>query len=150
MFILRSGEHKKGEVKGMSKSVPWSDKAWVEGPVPVKEKEWKKEEKKEGVQQVAWKRYYSKFMLFWAVAAYLWLVIQAYELYSSKDATGLSLAAFIFYIFGSCVWFTYGTFVLPERNLAIMISSITSFTLGSVIIAGIVLYKNGPPKKETT
>jgi uncharacterized protein with PQ loop repeat len=96
-----------------------------------------------------WKKYYTHWMTLWAVIAHSWLVIQATELYRSKDANGLSLAAFIFLSFSGVIWFIYGTFVIEPRSRILMISGAVSFILAVINIVGIALYqKDGDDQSE--
>ena len=88
-----------------------------------------------------WKRKYSQFMLIWAVISHVWLLIQAIEIYITKNVEGVSLPAFILLLCSAVIWFVYGFFVLKEKNYVISVSSGVSATLSTVVIAGIIAYK---------
>lgn len=94
--------------------------------------------------EIKWKKNYGKFMLFWAVFSHSWLVIQAVDVYSNKDSRGISLPAFIFLMVSGLIWFIYGTFALNVRNYVIMISSTVSLIVASILLVGIIMYKDGP------
>lgn len=87
-----------------------------------------------------WKVYYSRFMVGWAVVAHTALLLQSVEIYRTKNASGVSLPAFVVYTFSSIIWFIYGVFVLARRNYVIMVSSTLATLLGATIVVGIVLY----------
>jgi len=91
-----------------------------------------------------WKLWYAKGMLVWSVASHSFLLIQAIKIYGEKNANGVSLPAYIVYLFGAVVWFVYGMFVLERKNLAIILSAVTAFLLGTVVLIGIILYGNAP------
>lgn len=117
-----------------------------EKPFPAKGDAAKKKSgtgnKKEKVVLPLWKRYFSQAMVFLAVMFHAFGVIQATEIYTTQNASGVSLPAYIVYVFAACTWFVYGGFVLPERNTIIMASAITQFCLGVIILVGIALYRN--------
>lgn len=87
-----------------------------------------------------WKVYFAKAMVVWAVLSQIFLLLQLIKIFSEKDAAGVSLSAYIVYVFGNIVWFTYGAFVLAYRNMPIILSSVIAFILASIIIVGIILY----------
>ena len=89
---------------------------------------------------MAWRDNYKKFMLFWAVAAHSWLIVQLISVFQNEDASDLSLPAFIIYTCSSLIWFTYGAFVLEERNYTLMISGTVSGILGVTTLAAIAKY----------
>lgn len=90
---------------------------------------------------VAWKENYSKFMVFWSIISHSWLLIQAITIFVNKDASGVSLPAFILLFVSSLVWLFYSLKVLPKRNLPIILSSLVSILFGSVLLVGIIMYK---------
>ena len=92
-----------------------------------------------------WKLYYAKGMIGWAVLSHTFLLIQAIEIYTNENASGVSLAAYIVYLVGAVIWGVYGAFVLTRRNIVIVVSSVTAFLLGTVVLIGIILYGNRPP-----
>jgi uncharacterized protein with PQ loop repeat len=79
-------------------------------------------------------------MQVWAVLAFAWLVIQAVEVHSKQNASGLSLAAFILYIFSSVLWYIYGKYAQDHVDKVVVISSVMAFVLGTVVLVGIILY----------
>jgi uncharacterized protein with PQ loop repeat len=104
---------------------------------------------KELFGEIRWKTYYSQFMLFWAVVSHVWLLIQAIEIFQTKEARGISLPAFIVLLFGSVFWFIYGFFVLPGHNKVIVISAVVSFVLGLVVLAGIIMYGGNQSERNS-
>jgi uncharacterized protein with PQ loop repeat len=88
-----------------------------------------------------WKENYSKFMVFWSVASHSWLLIQAITIFINKDASGVSLPAFILLSISSLIWLFYSLKVLPKRNLPIILSSVVSILFGIVLLVGIIMYK---------
>lgn len=97
-------------------------------------------------QPAKWKRYYSKAMIIWAVVAHTFLLLQAIKIYSEQNASGVSLPAYIVYECGAIIWFIYGMVVLEERNYAIIASAVTAFTMGMIVLVGIILYGGETPK----
>ncbi len=95
-----------------------------------------------------WKYYYARFMLLWAVTSHAFGLIQAIEIYQSKNASGVSLAAWSVYIASSIIWIIYGAAVLARRNLVIVTSSSIGVTLGTIIVIGIILYGNNPSSTD--
>lgn len=95
---------------------------------------------KDGRPVPKWKLYYARAMIPLAILFHAFGAIQAYEIYSSQNASGVSLAAYVVYVISAMTWFCYGAFVLVRRNLIIMLSSMTAFTLGVIILVGIILY----------
>lgn len=89
-----------------------------------------------------WKLWYAKGMLGWAVISHTFLLLQAIKIYSEKNASGVSLPAYILYLVGAIVWIVYGAFVLQRRNLVIVLSSSIAFLGGLTILIGIILYGN--------
>lgn len=87
-----------------------------------------------------WRDYYSKAMIIWAVVAHVFLLLQAIKIYSDQNATGVSLPAYVVYECGAVIWFTYGMFVLEKRNPAIITSAVTAFTLGMIVLVGVIIY----------
>jgi uncharacterized protein with PQ loop repeat len=85
----------------------------------------------------AWKSYYLKFMMVWAIIGHTWLLLQAIEVYQTENAEGLSQSAFVILMISGLLWFTYGYFALPVRNYVIATSSSISTILTLVIIIGI-------------
>ena len=79
-------------------------------------------------------------MIFWAIASNVFLLLQLIKIYQDKDASGVSLAAYIVYVFGSAVWIIYGAAVLAHKNWVIVINSSIAITLAIIIVAGIALY----------
>jgi uncharacterized protein with PQ loop repeat len=98
--------------------------------------------------EIKWKVGYGKFMLFWAVLSHSWLVIQAVDVYYNKDSRGISIPAFIFLIISGMIWFIYGAFAMTVRNNVIVVSSIVSFIVASVLLVGIIMYKDGPDEED--
>jgi len=88
----------------------------------------------------SWRYYYEKCMYAWAVLAHSWVLVQIITIFRSKNASGLSLAAWIIFCVSSIVWIIYGAFVMKVRNYVIITSSSTALILGIIILVGIVLY----------
>jgi uncharacterized protein with PQ loop repeat len=62
---------------------------------------------------------------------------QLYEIWSSKDAEGVSLATWLSFLLFSAVWFVYG-FLHKEKPVIIMNSILV--VLQSIIVSGIIIY----------
>lgn len=88
-----------------------------------------------------WKHHYSKFMIVWSILSQTWLLIQTINIYVDKDASGVSLIAFVLLQISSVIWLVYASWVLPTLNIPIMMSSIIALTIGIALLTGIVLYK---------
>jgi uncharacterized protein with PQ loop repeat len=89
-----------------------------------------------------WKSYYQKWMYFWAIGSHTFLLLQALEIYQEKNAESVSLSAYIVYVLSSLIWLGYAALVLEPRNKVMMISAVTGFSMGIVILVGISLYKD--------
>jgi uncharacterized protein with PQ loop repeat len=87
-----------------------------------------------------WKVNYSKFMIFWAMASHVWLIVQSVKIYRNQNAAGVSLPAFMILLTSSIVWLIYGAFVLERRNKVIVISSSVSMLLGIPVLVAILKY----------
>ncbi len=87
-----------------------------------------------------WKVWFTKYMMVWAIVSQVFLLLQVIKIFQEKDAAGVSLAAYIVYIFGSAMWIIYGAWVLEERNLVIVVSSSLALALAAIIVVGVILY----------
>lgn len=92
-----------------------------------------------------WKLWYAKAMLAWVVLGKAFLVIQAVEIFTSKNAAGVSLAAYIVYIIGSVIWLIYGAMVLQRKNLVIVVSAATAIVMGVIVLIGVIMYGDAEP-----
>lgn len=91
-----------------------------------------------------WKLWYAKGMLVWAAVSQVFLLLQAIKIFGEQNASGVSLLAYIIYVFGSIVWFVYGAFVLSRRNLVIVTSSVIATILGIIVLTGVIIYGDKP------
>jgi uncharacterized protein with PQ loop repeat len=62
---------------------------------------------------------------------------QAFKIWNEKTAAGISLPAFIFYIFNDIVWFIYG-YIHKEKPIMIMYT--LWFLLNVAIVSGALTY----------
>lgn len=74
---------------------------------------------------------------FFAVAAPLFEVPQAYTIFSTQSARDVSLSTWGFFTASSLVWFIYG---LRKRAKMIVLSSGLYFVVESVVVIGILRY----------
>lgn len=97
-----------------------------------------------------WKIWYARGMLGWSVVSNVFLFVQAGQIFQDKDATGVSLPAYIMYCFGTLVWIFYGAVVLTKRNLVIIVSSTIGLIGGITILVGVILYGMSQKVEETS
>lgn len=88
-----------------------------------------------------WKWFYGNVLMYvWACVSCVWLLLQSIKLYTSRNASGISLAAFVLVLLGQVIWFVYACCVLSERNYVIMLNSALSAVLTISIIVGVGIY----------
>ena len=80
---------------------------------------------------------FGRFMIFWSVLGHTFFVLQAYRIWHTKQADGVSVSAYSFYILSAMLWITYGYFALPRRNYVIVTSGIVGIALAILIIVGV-------------
>lgn len=95
----------------------------------------------DGSPVARWRVVYAKMMLPWVCISYSFIVIQAVDIYVKKDSKNVSLPAYCVYLFSSCLWWIYGFFVLPRRNLIIVLSSTIAITVTIILLTGIIIYR---------
>jgi uncharacterized protein with PQ loop repeat len=91
-----------------------------------------------------WKYYYANFMIFWAVAAHISILLSLIKIYAAQNADGVSLPAYGVSIFSNVIWLVYSGWVLKDRNPILMISHTVALSLNIVVLIGCVLYGNRP------
>lgn len=74
---------------------------------------------------------------FFAVAAPLFEIPQAYTIFSTRSAQDVSLSTWSFFTVSSLVWFIYG---LQKRAKMIVLSSGLYFFIELIVVVGILRY----------
>lgn len=74
---------------------------------------------------------------FFAVAAPLFEIPQAYTIFSTRSAQDVSLSTWGFFTVSSLVWFIYG---LQKRAKMIVLSSGLYFVIELIVVVGILRY----------
>ena len=72
-----------------------------------------------------------------AIAEPLSTIPQIIDLYSSKDAHGLSLLSWFLFFIGASIWLAYGVKI---KNIPLIISSFLWVTTELILIVGILIY----------
>ncbi len=80
---------------------------------------------------------FEKYMFFIGFAGQMVFYLQAYKIFSLKNAEGVSLVAFAFGLLSVSSWLAYGL-VLKDRVL--IISNIFAIVGALAVITGILLY----------
>ncbi len=94
-----------------------------------------------------WKKSFGTFMGIWAVISHGWLLLQAYKIFSEKDASGISAIGFSVVLLGAIFWFIYAAFVMEKQDFRMMTSSGVGFSLGIVVLIGVLKYNKKPLPK---
>ena len=87
-----------------------------------------------------WKKNFSKFMIFFACVANVWLLVQVIEIYRDGDASSISMVAFSIYTFNAIIWFTYGLLAFDHYDLGLMVYGVIAFLMGVTTIVGKAIY----------
>lgn len=87
-----------------------------------------------------WKQRFAKFMVIWSVFSHTGQVLQAYKIYNTKKAGGISLEAWIITALNYTLWLFYALFIL-DFNIVIFLSSTIGLILTSITLAGIMVYE---------
>lgn len=93
--------------------------------------------------RATWRSWADRFMIVVAAGGSGWLIIQAYHIFSTHTADGVSLLAYILALAGGVIWLLYAMYALREVNRPLLVNGITTMLACTVIIIGIVLYGNG-------
>jgi uncharacterized protein with PQ loop repeat len=96
--------------------------------------------KEKALEIPQWKQDFEKYMIIFVIFSHTFLLLQIVKIYTTKDATSLSLPAFIVYIISSCIWLFYGIFIVRPRKFPIILSSIIALIFGTIVLIGIFLY----------
>lgn len=80
---------------------------------------------------------FEKFVLLIAIIEPLSTLPQIFDLYTSKDASSLSLLSWVLFAGASVVWLVYG---LKIKSRPLIASSLLWITTELILMAGIVLY----------
>ena len=78
-----------------------------------------------------------RFMLFIAVIGPASDIPQIYQIYTTHDASGVSLLTFTFYIATAVLWLVYA---LVHHQKPLILSSLAWMTTETIIVLGILLY----------
>lgn len=74
---------------------------------------------------------------FFMIATPLFEIPQAVSIYSSKDATSVSILTWGFFFLASFVWMTYA---IREKLLPILVTSLLYLVIEAVVVIGILMY----------
>lgn len=72
-----------------------------------------------------------------ATASPLITIPQLFDIYTRRDATGVSSATWLMYIFTASIWFYYGVI---HKEKAIIINGVLGIFLGASIFFGTLIY----------
>lgn len=75
---------------------------------------------------------------FFMIATPLFELPQLYSIYSTQDASGVSVFTWGFFLLASIVWFVYA---LKKRLLPLIVTNSLYFVIELVIVAGIFMYQ---------
>ncbi len=75
---------------------------------------------------------------FFMIATPLFEIPQVYTIYTSKDASGVSLWTWGFFLLASVVWFFYA---VQKRLLPLMVTYSLYFMIEIFIVVGILMYQ---------
>lgn len=88
---------------------------------------------------------FQKYMVFLAIFGSVYLYIQAYKIYRTKETAGVSELAYIFILISSIVWLIYGMVVNDKVIKASAISAI----IGSLLVLFLILkYRDEEPPEK--
>ena len=83
------------------------------------------------------KKLYEKYMFFMGFAGQLVFYLQAYKIFSIKDAEGVSLVAFCFGLLSVSSWLIYGIII---RNRVLVYANAFAMVGAVAVITGILIY----------
>jgi uncharacterized protein with PQ loop repeat len=87
-----------------------------------------------------WKHRFEQFMWVFVLASQSWLIVQAVDVFKTKNANGLSALAWSSLVAVHIIWIIYARFVLQPSNGIILANSSMSLILSILILVGILIY----------
>lgn len=72
-----------------------------------------------------------------AIVEPLMTIPQIYQIWSTKQAQGVSLLSWVFYLIAAVIWLLYG---IKVKDKAVIIASVLWVFVEGLVIAGILVY----------
>jgi len=82
-------------------------------------------------------RWFQWYMYVVGIGGNLFFYIQAFEIYATRSARDVSLAAFSVALWAVCSWFAYG---VALRNRVLIIANIVAILGAASVVVGKLLY----------
>ena len=82
-------------------------------------------------------KYYENYMSVIGPVGNLMFFLQAYKIFTTKNAISISCSGFTLSFIGLCSWLLYGFFI---KNKALIIANLVGITGASLVLIGTLLY----------
>lgn len=85
-----------------------------------------------------WKWWFDTSLTYGGLLGSLITLPQVLEIWVNHNASGVSLISWTGYMFGNCIWLTYG---ILHKERAVIFAYILAVPMSIAIVIGILLYK---------